>query len=189
MAQLLRIVGYAIVSVEGMLADRFGQMPEALKIDADQRFFEAALNGVDAVVHGRHSRENQASSPQRRRLILTRKVSAVAEDPENPMARLWNPAGASFGEACRALGVNAGVVAIIGGTEVFGRFLAIGYDAFNLSHANKVRLPGGRPVFPQVPARTPEDVLASHGLAPGPRRVLDAQADATLVTWTREAPP
>lgn len=189
MVQPLRIVGYAIVSADGMLADRSGQMPDALKIGADQRFFEAALDGVDAVVHGRHSHENQANSPRRRRLILTRKISRIAADPENPLARLWNPAGASFGEACGVLGVNAGVVAIIGGTEVFGHFLAIGYDAFNLSHANKVRLPGGRPVFPQVPARTPEDVLASHGLTPGPRQVLDAQADATLVTWMPEAAP
>jgi hypothetical protein len=55
MAQPLRIVGYAIVSADGMLADRSGQMPDALKIGADQRFFKSALNGVDAVVHGRHS--------------------------------------------------------------------------------------------------------------------------------------
>ena len=29
------------------------------------------------------------------------------------------------------------------------------------------------------------ELLASHGLRAGERRVLDAQADATLVTWTR----
>jgi dihydrofolate reductase len=187
MAEPLRIVGYAIVSSDGMLADSAGHMPDALKIDADQRFFAAGLNGAAAVVHGRHSSEDQANSRRRRRLILTRKISTIAPDPDNPMARLWNPAGASFADACRALGVDAGTVAIIGGTEVFGLFLDIGYDAFNLSRANRVRLPGGRPVFPQVPAQTPEEVLASHGLKPGPRQVLDAQADATLVTWTKDA--
>ena len=187
MPQPLRIVGYAIVSSDGMLADSAGHMPDALKIDADQRFFEAGLDGAAAAVHGRHSGEGQANSPRRRRLILTRKVSAIEQDPDNPLARLWNPAGASFAAACRALGVEAGTVAIIGGTEVFGLFLDIGYDAFNLSRANQVRLPGGRPVFPQVPAQTPEDVLASHALKPGPPRVLDAQADATLVTWTKAA--
>ena len=189
MARPLRIVGYAIVSSDGMLADSAGHMPDALKIDADQRYFAAGLDAVDAVVNGRHSDENQASSPRRRRLVLTRKVSAIAPDPDNPMARLWNPAGAPFAAACHALGVDAGTVAIIGGTAAFGLFLEIGYDAFHLSRANKVRLPGGRPVFPQVPARTPEEVLASRGLVPGPRQVLDAQADATLVTWTRETPP
>jgi dihydrofolate reductase len=184
----LRIVGYAIVSVEGMIADRAGHMPDAIKIEADQRFFEAGLNAVDAVVHGRHSHEGQANSSRRRRLIVTRKVSGVAEDPTNPLARLWNPAGAPFEAACAALGVETGITAIIGGTDVFGLFLGIGYDTFNLSRANRVRLPGGRPVFPEVPAQTPEQVLASHGLAPGERRVLDARADVTLVTWTRETP-
>ena len=170
-----------------MLADRAGHMPDVLKVEADQRFFEQSLDRVDAVVHGRHSHEGQPNSPRRRRLILTRSVSGIEADPVNPMGRLWNPAGASFSDACAALGVNNGTIAIIGGTDVFGLFLDVGYDAFHLSRANKVRLPGGRPVFPQVPAQTPEDVLASHGLHPGERRVLDAQADASLVTWTRSA--
>jgi len=189
MAKPLRIVGYAIASKDGMIADRSGQMPDTLKIDADQRQFEAALDNVEAVVNGRHSDENQANSPRRRRLVLTRRVASLAPDPQNPNARLWNPAGASFAEACRALGVEAGTVAIIGGTEVFGLFLEIGYDAFSLSRVNRVQLPGGRPVFPQVPARTPEELLTSHGLKPGPVQVLDARADATLTTWTREGTP
>jgi dihydrofolate reductase len=181
----LRTEGFAIVSSDGMLADRARHMPDALKVEADQRFFEQSLDRVAAVVHGRHSHEGQPNSPRRRRLILTRSVSGIEADPGNPMARLWNPAGASFSEACAALGVKNGTIAIIGGTDVFGLFLDIGYDAFHLSRANKARLPGGRPVFPQVPTQTPEDVLASHGLHPGERRVLDAQADASLVTWTR----
>jgi dihydrofolate reductase len=183
----LRIEGFAIVSADGMLADRARHMPDALKVEADQRFFDASLDHVAAVVHGRHSHEGQPNSPRRRRLILTRRISAIEPDPKNPLARLWNPAGASFVDACAALCVENGTVAIIGGTEVFGLFLELGYDAFHLSRANKVRLPGGRPVFPQVPAQTPEDVLATHGLRPGERRVLDAEADASLVTWMRSA--
>jgi dihydrofolate reductase len=183
----LRTEGFAIVSIDGMLADRARHMPDTLKVEADQRFFAESLDKVDLVVHGRHSHEGQPNSPRRRRLIVTRKVSAVEPDPQNPLARLWNPAGASFSAACAVLGVENGTVAIIGGTDVFGLFLDVGYDAFHLSRANKVRLPGGRPVFPQVPQQTPEDVLATHGLRPGERRVLDAQADASIVTWTRSA--
>jgi dihydrofolate reductase len=183
----LRIEGFAIVSIDGMLADRAGHMPDALKIEADQRFFAESLDEVAAVVHGRHSHEGQPNSPRRRRLILTRRASGIEPNPENPLARLWNPAGASFTAACAALGVEKGTVAIIGGTDVFGLFLDIGYDAFHLSRANRVRLPGGRPVFPQVPGQAPEEVLASHGLHPGERRVLDEMADASLVSWTRGA--
>lgn len=187
MVQRFNIVGYAIVSIDGMLADGAGHMPDALKIDADQCQFSAGLDAADVLVHGRHSHENQPNSPRRRRLVLTRQTAGIARDPANPNARLWNPAGASLVQACQALGVEAGTVAVIGGTEVFGMFLAIGYDAFNLSRANKVRLPGGLPVFPEVPARTPEEVLSGHGLKAGPLQVLDAQANATLVAWSREA--
>src|SRR5262249_61910166 len=96
-------------------------------------------------------------------------------------------AGCAFAVACVALGVPEGLGAVSGGAEVFRLFLDIGLDAFHLSRAGKVRLPGGRPVFPEVPALTPEQVLASHGLRPGPVQVLDAKAQATLVTW--EPPP
>jgi hypothetical protein len=64
-------------------------------------------------------------------------------------------------------------------------FLRIGYDAFHLSRAAHVSLPDGRPVFPDVPSRTPEEILASHGLRPDPLQVLDQSAGATLVTWRR----
>ena len=179
-----RIEGYAIVSADGMLADAAGVMPEALKLDADQRFFETGLDGVEAVAHGAHSHERQPHSHLRRRLILTRKVPALAADPSDEKALLWNPAGAAFEDAWAALAVPDGSLAIIGGTEVFGMFLPR-YDVFYLTRAARVQLPGGRPVFPQVPLRTPEEVLASHGLRPDPARVLDAGQDLSVTSWWR----
>ena len=70
------------------------------------------------------------------------------------------------------------------GTLVFGMFLDR-YDVFHLSRAPNVRLPGGRPVFPEVPALAPEDVLASHGLKPGVRQLLDPAIGVTLTSWLR----
>jgi dihydrofolate reductase len=179
-----RIEGYAIVSEEGMIANADGVMTDSLKFEADQRFFQRGLDGVDVVVHGRHSHERQPRSHLRRRLILTRQVPALAPDPSNDKALFWNPAGASFEQALAALGVPDPSVGIIGGTDVFGLFLDR-YDVFYLSRAPRVRLPGGRPVFPQVPGRTPEDVLASHGLAPGERQVLDQAVGLAVVSWQR----
>jgi dihydrofolate reductase len=179
-----RIEGYAIVSADGMLANAAGIIPAELKFDADQRFFEHGLDGVDAVVHGRHSHERQPRSHLRRRLILTRQVPALAADPSDEKALLWNPAGASFEQAWAALRVPDGSLAVIGGTDVFGMFLPR-YDVFHLTRAPDVWLPGGRPVFPQVPQRTPEEVLASYGLKPGPVQVLDAANDVTVVSWHR----
>ena len=177
-----RIEGYAIISVDGMLADSSGVMPDSLKIDADQYFFHGSLDKADAVVHGRHSHEGGPNAPKRARLIVTRRIAGVGPHPDNPKAVLWNPAGASFAEAWTMLGID-GVLAVIGGTEVFGLFLDIGYDAFHLTRADHVRLPGGRPVFPQVPAITPENLLISRGYKEGASRLLDVEKAVRLVTW------
>jgi len=181
-----RIEGYAIVSEDGMLANAAGVMPDSLKFEADQAFFERGLDGVDVVVHGRHSHEHQRHSDLRRRLILTRRVPAIAPCPSNKKALFWNPAGASLEQAVAVLGVSDGSIGVIGGTDVFGIFLDR-YHVFYLSRAPAVRLPGGRPVFPEVPSRTPEEVLAGHGLAPGPRQVLDAARGITVVGWRPRA--
>jgi dihydrofolate reductase len=183
-----RIEGYAIVSDDGMLADAAGIMPESLKFEADQRFFEHGLDGVDVVVHGRNSHEQQSRSHLRRRLILTRQVPAIVADPSNARTLLWNPAGASFEKALAALGTPNGSVGIIGGTEVFGMFLDR-YSVFHLSRPPGVRLPGGRPVFPGVPMRTPEAVLASHGLDRSQRQVLDPARGLAVVSWQRSSEP
>src|SRR5271167_2976063 len=99
-----RIVAYAIASADGIIADETGHMPKSLNLEADQRFFEKGLDRAAVVAHGRMSQEDQPNSPQRRRLILSRKVPDLAPDPENQNARLWNPAGASLEEACASVG-------------------------------------------------------------------------------------
>ena len=181
-----QIEGYAIVSEDGMLANAAGIMPDSLKFDADLDFFERGLDGVDVVVHGHHSHEQQPHSRLRRRLILTRQVPAIAADPSNEKAMFWNPGGASFEQALIALGVPDGSVGVIGGTDVFGMFLDR-YDVFYLSRAPGVRVPDGRPVFPDVPARTPEEVLTSYGLDRGKRQVLDPAKGVAVVSWHRSS--
>ncbi len=185
MARPDRIEGLAIVSADGMIADASGAQPDALKLEADQRFFFEALDQADALAHGRHSGEGGPSAARRRRIILTRRIARVARNPDNGKAALWNPAGAALDEAWDALGLSGGLLTVIGGTDTFGLFLERGYDAFHLSRASKAKLPGGRPVFPGVPARSPEELLTAHGLKPGATRTLDASAGLTLVTWQR----
>src|SRR5215470_207471 len=115
----LRFEGYVIVSGDGMLADARNVMPDELKFEGDKRFFTAALDRSALIVHGRHSHEQQPNSPQRKRVVLTRKVADLAPDPSYPNALLWNPAGASFEAACERAGVASGTVAVIGGPGVF----------------------------------------------------------------------
>jgi dihydrofolate reductase len=182
-----RIEGYAIVSADGMLADANRHIPESLVVEADQKFFHEGLDAAAAVVHGRHSHEGGPRADNRHRLIVTSTVSAPVPATNRPKALLWNPKTASLAEAWTKLGAPAGALAVIGGPEVYGLFLDLGYDAFHLSRVAGVFIPGGRPVFPQIrPDRSPEDVLAGHGLKPGPQRVLEAARGATLVTWQRD---
>ena len=182
----LRIEGYVIVSADGMLADARNVMPDELKFEGDKAFFTDALDRADLILHGRNSHEDQPNSPRRRRVILTQKVEAIAPDPSNPNATLWNPAGATFEAACEHAGVRDGTVAIIGGPGVFGMFMDR-YDVFWLSVAPRVRLPGGEPCFPGVPARSPPQILAAHGLRAGDAQMLDAVHDVTVTPWRRSA--
>jgi hypothetical protein len=181
-ASIRSVEGYAIVSADGMIADASGVMPDSLKFEADQRFFERGLDGADVVIHGRHSQEQQPHSDRRHRLILTHSVATTAPDPANPKALFWNPAGLPLEDALAALGTPDARIGIVGGTGVFGMFLPR-YDAFHLTHAPGVRLPNGRPVFPQVPAQTPEAVLMAHGLTPAAPVVLDRASGLNVVTW------
>ena len=174
-----RIEGYVIVSADGMIADALGAMPAAIRNDADQAFFQAALDRAAVIVHGRHSHEGGPRAARRKRLVVSRQVATTAPDPAHPNALLWNPTGAPLEQAID------GTIAIIGGTEVFSMFLPR-YDAFHLSRAAHAKIPGGRPVFNEVgPTATPEDVLMRHDLKPGPRRDLDAAAGISIVTWER----
>jgi dihydrofolate reductase len=185
MARPDRIEGLAIVSANGMIADHRGIQPDALKLEADQRFFHAMLDEATALAHGRNSGEGGPHMARRRRLILTRSIPALARDPQNDKAVLWNPSGASLEQAWEALGLSGGSLHVIGGTEPFGLFLELGYDVFHLSRASHAKLPGGRPVFPGIPPHNPEDLLQRHGLKPGASKVLDDAAGLTLVPWRR----
>jgi hypothetical protein len=179
-----RIEGYVIVSADGMLADANRAMPKELKFEGDQQFFNDALDRAGLIVHGRHSHEGQPNSPKRKRIILTSATMALSPDPSNPNATLWNPAGASFEQACNDAGVGCGTIAVIGGPAVFAMFLDR-YDTFWLSIAPHVRLPGGHPCFPGVPERSPQQILAEHGLKPGEPLVLDGANDVTVTPWRR----
>lgn len=185
MGAVRRIDGYVIVSADGMIADAKGEMPPSIKNEADQRFFQDALDHAAVVLHGRHSHEGGPRAARRKRLVVTRRVAATAPDPAHSNTLLWNPTGASLDAALARLGVGDGTIAVIGGREVFSLFLPL-YDVFHLSRASNAGIPGGLPVFTEVgPNATPDGVLARHGLKPGPRCELDPTAGVSVVTWQR----
>lgn len=177
----ITVEGYVIVSADGMLAESDGGLPEALRFEADQAFVARALSRVDLVVRGRHSTDEFPGRVQRRQIVVTGRVAATTTDPD---ATLWNPAGAPFEAACAEAGFDGGIVAVLGGPEVYALFLDR-FDVFFLSQASRVRLPGGKGCFPGVPARTPQQILAAHGLIADPPEDLDAARGVSVTAWRR----
>jgi len=181
------VLGFAIVSDDGMVADASGVMPDALKFDADQAFFQKSLEYADVIVHGRNSHEKSPCGLGRKRLIVSSRVYALERADWSGAEYYWNPQGASFENALAALEEPDAIVAVIGATAVFGLFLDR-YDLFFLTQGANVQLPDGRPVFPGVPERSPESILASHGLLPCGRGMIDPLRNLAVSRWRRLRP-
>jgi hypothetical protein len=70
------------------------------------------------------------------------------------------------------------------GQIVFDLFLKIGFDAFHLTRAHGVRLPGGRALLSGCDAGlSAEAVLASGGLRVSQKIVLDAEHGVDISVW------
>lgn len=182
-----RILGYVIVSRDGAYATADGHYPDVLKVEADQIFYRDALRSADAIANGRYSAERDPQTEDKPRLTATRSVASLAPDPARPRGLLWNPAGATFDEAWRHVGVTpASTLAVVGGAALFGTFLAIGYDTFFLTQCRSASLPQGRMTFPEMEGRpdlTPQAVLMRHGYRVASHSMLDAATDTVLEAW------
>ena len=186
MADGLRIEGFAIVSRDGHLAGSDGLMPNSLKFERDQEFLDRSLDAATLLVHGRKSHEGQSNSHNRRRLLLSRSAGVFSTQPVEPNTWLWNPETTPFPRVCEALGVESGVVAILGGTSAYDLFLPH-YAAFHLCRAQKVDLPGGVPVFSAVrDGHPPEAVFAEQGFALTDEETLHPEHEVRRQVWTRE---
>ena len=170
-----------------MIATSDGLMPPCLIFEADQAFYRASLAQAQVIVHGRNSGKGVPNAGSQHRVLVTGTVDRLSAASSTPYIILWNPARTSFGEVIRQLDITVGIIAIAGGTDVFELFLHIGYDAFYLSRAELVFLPGGRPLFRSIPAATPEDVLQAHGLARRSERTLETHL--ILEEWLRSPSP
>ena len=183
----LRIEGFAIVSADGMLAGADGLMPNSLKFVTDQKFLDESLDAAALLINGRKSHEMQPNSGNRRRLLLTRSAGAFSTIPVERNVWLWNPEATPFAEVCKGLGIESGVIAILGGTAAYDLFLPQ-YAVFHLCRAGMVRLPGGVPVLSAVrPGHPPEDVLRSAGLSLTEEALQEPEHALRRQTWTRAA--
>ena len=176
------VVGHAIVSADGMIADAAGLMPSPLRNEADFSLFQKALDEAAIVVVGRMGHERHPN-PGRRRLVFTGSVASFAEDPRDRLAALYNPAGMELAEALRRMRIAGGTVAVTGGRRVFDRFLPL-FAEFLLAEVHGFVLPDGIPCFSDGHPRT---ALAKAGLTPAETRIIDAANGVTLTRWVRNA--
>ena len=156
-------------------------MPAWMRNEADWQRFQAALDRSALVVLGRPGHARHPNTGRRRRLVFTSTVSAIAADPRDPLATLFNPAGIGLAGALVELGIASGLIAVTGGTRVFDYFLGF-YDRFVLAEVQQAVLPGGRPCFAGGHPRT---VLAAAGLQPARFEVVDPIAAFTITAWER----
>ena len=162
----IEIVGHAVVSADGRIADRNRQMPDVLRNGKDWTRFQAALDGASLVVLGRLGHEAHPN-PGRRRLVATSRVERMERIDD--LVTLWNPAGMDFRDVATELGITTGNVAVTGGQQVFDLF-ARRFTRFDLVTVDGALIPDGVPCFS---TGCPDEVLAQAGLRVREREVLD----------------
>ena len=174
----IEIVGHAIVSSDGKIADGARNMPAGLRVDADWRRFQAALDAASLVVVGRRGHAAHPN-PGRKRLVVTSSVAWLERDPGDDNAMLWNPDGIGFAWVLAGLAIESGTIAVTGGQGVFDLFLP-GFTRFDLVEVAGLTLPGGIDCFSGGP---PSAVLDAVGLTPLPPE--DLAPGVALTVWRR----
>ncbi|MEP0521730.1 MAG: hypothetical protein ABJO09_19165 [Hyphomicrobiales bacterium] len=176
----ITIDGYAIISDDHCIADADGNMPDVLKNDADWAYFQAALDAATLTVVGRKGHEANPNVKKRRRLILSRSLRGLEQRDDGWW---WNPAGCDWQTVLSQTAPEGGAIAVPGGRDVFDLFLKLGYSSFHLARAEGADVPGGTKLFSGLNGRTPEQLLAEHGLHALPSTWLDEAARVSMAIW------
>jgi dihydrofolate reductase len=179
----IEITGYAIVSDDDRIAGADGLVPLSLHNEADWYYYQNALANSDLIVFGHRSHKFEPNERGDRRLVVWSAPTGLLERDD---ACWWNPSVMSWSDVARRLLPEGGQVAVPGGQGVFDLFLKIGYDAFHLSRAHGVRLPGGRAIFSACDRGVPaETVLARAGLRVDEKIPLDPERGVDTTVWRR----
>ena len=140
--------------------------------------------GPALIVFGRHSHQFEPNVRGEPRLVISQQAAGIEKRAD---AWWWNPAQASW-DVVRKILPSGGEVAVCGGQGAFDLFLNIGYDAFHLSRAHGVRLPGGRAVFSACDhGVSAEAVLDRAGLSVSETIPLDPDHGVEMKVWRRLA--
>ena len=132
---------------------------------------------------GHRSHEAEPNVRGDQRLVISRGAAGLEQRAD---AWWWNPTRTSWLEVANRLLPQGGDVAVPGGQGAFDLFLGIGFDAFHLSRAHGVTLPGGRALFSACDAGvSAEAVLAGAGLRLSEKIALDPEHGVEMNVWRR----
>lgn len=181
-----RIIGHAIVSADGFIADSEGRMPKPLMIDADWQRFQAELDASDVTLLGRLGHEAHPNVKLRRRLVLTSGVAGLQEGEDiKGRVDFLNPNAMPLEKALDHLFLKGARVAVVGGTKVFDHVLeTTGFDVFDLVVANDVLLGAGNPCFSKQKG-DPRRFLTANDYREQAQEVLDRERNVTLWPFIR----
>jgi hypothetical protein len=183
----IEISGYAIVSDDDKIAGADGLLPPSLRNDKDWDYYQRALAASDLIVFGRRSHELEPNVRGDLRLVISSSVAGLEQRADGWW---WRPERTRWDEVVKRVLPLGGAVAVPGGQAVFDLFLQIGCDAFHLSRAHGVKLPGGRAIFSACEAGlSAEAVLARAGLRPSERIPLDPKHGVDMLVWRRAGEP
>src|SRR5271157_3712125 len=175
------IAGYAIVSDDDRIAGADGLVPASLRNEMDWAYYQRALARSDLIVFGHRSHELEPNVRGDLRLVISRRAAGLEQRTD---AWWWSPALVTWAEVAKRVLPRGGDVAVPGGQGVFDLFLAIGFDAFHLSRAHGVTLPGGRAIFSACDAGlSVEAVLAGAGLLLSKTIPLDPEHGVEMYVW------
>ena len=179
----IEISGYAIVAEDDKIAGADGLLPPSLRNDKDWEYYQRALAGSDLIVFGHVSHELEPNERGDQRLVVSRRVAGLERRADGWW---WNPVRIMWPAVVEQVLPLGGAVAVPGGQGVFDMFLQIGFDAFHLSRAHGVKLPGGRSIFSACDrGLSAGEVLAEAGLSPSEKIALDPEHGVDMVIWRR----
>ncbi len=182
----IEIHGYAIVSDDDMIAAADGLTPLSLRNEKDWEYYQRAQARSDLVVLARRSHEFEPNVRGDSRLVISQ--AAVEALEKRADALWWNPARVGWKDVAARILPFGGEIAVCGGQGAFDLFLDIGYDAFHMSRAYGVLLPGGRKVFSASErGASAEVVLAYAGLTLSETIPLDPEHGVEMKVWRRPA--
>jgi hypothetical protein len=179
----VEVHGYALVSNNDCIAAADGVTPPTLRNAKDWEYYQNAQAHSALVVFGRRSHEFEPNVRGEARLVVSRTAAGLEQRADGWW---WDPAQVGWPEVAARLLPGGGEVAAGGGQGLFDLFLAIGFDAFHLSRARHVTLPGGLPIFSACGAGvTADQVLTNAGLRVGEHLPLDPEAGVEMDVWRR----